>query len=646
MKTRRRSGISNLIGAIFFVLVVGLVVATLGLIFTTTSGFIGNLHTSNSQGVANQNTLLSVSNMTFGGTYASTSSFVEVNGSTPANPLLPITNMNMSTSDLGWFTSDTFSILHDNASVSNVNSTSVKLPSTNGFTLTVKNKDAAGTFISRITLIADANLTGVTGGAVPGWNLAPPNGNNVTWYTTIANALFPGQSGQFPWSAAVPATIGTFYDTVVVSWYSSAGANPHVGTGVATVNTNTTVIGTNFWLEKGGSNTKIQGTHEAFVPGGLSSGYQGNSVASTSASGQGSIYVDFQPSINAGTIPAGEQLTGVVNITAPFTLQSNIPVTSLGCCSVSLESDLVDLAATPNALVYYTVFIQNATTAGPHWYVAVNPGGTNPTLLNFFGPTGWQEESFPFSPSTNVATTLEAGDYNLTVRVSMTIPSGGEPNVLMNFNDIGLSILPAGSANTYGSQEVTLNVGMNQTSVQGLEVGASVDVGQPAPSPNATVYLYAGDISSGVESWAEIGSATFSTSATIQTYVPLPTAVYYITPDGYLNLLMTVVQPGSTCSSGCPDLSASFFAVTASTDQNRSVIAITGVEGPSAVKLASLYVTGPSGLNTVSLSNYVVTGTTIYVPTSFSWLTGQTYSVTITTSNGLTFSRSFVAPTA
>ncbi len=655
MRTRR-SGISNLIGAIFFILVVGLVVSTLAIIFGASSGFINGLHTSNEQAVGNSNTYLRVNNMTFGATYTSLTSPLAVSPG-PVGPLLPVPNMNFTGGDSGWYVSKSFSVLQDNATVTNTNSSDVnQLPSTNGFKLTVENTDTKpGRFIQKVTLLVDTNVTSActvppclsatTAGLPIGSAVAifpPLTGGNITWTIPAGLGIQQGSADTFQWSATpLPAKLGTFYDTVVLSWYYNSNSS-FIDSGIGTVNTNTTLVSTHIWLSPGTSTAKVQGTHSSYVPGGLTAGYDGGPLSSSSSSGPGSLYASFQPSVNSGTLPAGDQLTGTVNFTAPFTLQSDVLVSSSGCCSVSWESDLASLTSVHNPLVYFHVFLQNSSRV----WVMLNPGGTDPTLVNYFGPTGWQSSSVQFSPVPSGNTLLQSGTYNITVSVSMTLPAGSEPSVLMNFDDIGVSITPlASSSVSFGSEQFQLNVGVNQSQVQGLTLGANMTAALPPESENATAYLFAADHSRGTPTWTEVGSAFFNSSAAIRTVIPLPNAAYYVSASGRVQLLVRVVVTGTSCGLTCSGLTVTAFAITSSVDQNRSVVTVQATQTPQPIRLVSLYVSGPNGLTAMPLNDYVTTGEILTLQTSgFSWLTGQTYTVTVTTSNGLTFSRSFVAP--
>lgn len=652
MKTRR-SGIANLVGLVFFVLVVGLVVSTLILLFSGTSGYVAGIHTSNSEAVGTTNTVVNIQNMTFGGIYARAQSSIALSSSNP-HAILPIPNMNLTGNDEGWYVSTAFPALHDNATLkmTETNTSSIFLPNEFPFALTVWNNDppGSGTSVAKVTLLLDSNLTHIIVGTPPsGWNFqASQGGKNITWYTPAVNGLTPQESQTFPWSANAPATVGTLYQTVAVYWFSESPAYKYIDMGIATLSASTTTVGTKFSVEKATSSGSIVGTspHDSLRPGGLTAGYDGNALSTTSSSGPGSLYADFQPSINSGAVPAGDQLTGTVNFTAPFSLQTNLP-TSLGCCSVTWESDMGAVLAAPNPLIFYHVYLSNST-----WSIVVNVNGTNPTLANYFKSSGWQSYAVSLTPGMlHNANTLEAGSYSLTVSVSMTMPSGSPSGVMMHFDDIGLAIkLPSASPNNaYGTQELQLNLGAYRSQVQAFSVGLNITGGVPASNPVEYAYMFAADSASGTLKWAELGSATLTSSATMEAALALPNADYYVNSSGYLDVLIRVVAPASNCAplSTCQSLSVSAYAVVATTIQSRGVVTLEGEQGSLPVHLTSLYITGPNGITDVPLANYVTSGDLLIIAVNnFPWLTGQTYTVTVATAGGLSFSRSFTAPTA
>src|ERR1700677_3016778 len=95
-----RSGIANLVGAVFFILIVVLMVGALGTMFGTFNSFVEGQNTSNQATLQVQQQSLNVRNLTFGGItsyngfkYAATGT-VTLTPNTAQSAILPIPNMN------------------------------------------------------------------------------------------------------------------------------------------------------------------------------------------------------------------------------------------------------------------------------------------------------------------------------------------------------------------------------------------------------------------------------------------------------------------------------------------------------------------------------------------------------------------------
>src|SRR5580692_241520 len=95
-----RSGIANLVGAVFFILIVVLMVGALGTMFGTFNSFVEGQHTSNQGTLQAQQQDVNVQNLTFGGLtsyngfkYAATGT-VTLTPNSAQNAFLPIPNMN------------------------------------------------------------------------------------------------------------------------------------------------------------------------------------------------------------------------------------------------------------------------------------------------------------------------------------------------------------------------------------------------------------------------------------------------------------------------------------------------------------------------------------------------------------------------
>ncbi len=154
----------------------------------------------------------------------------------------------------------------------------------------------------------------------------------------------------------------------------------------------------------------------------------------------------------------------------------------------------------------------------------------------------------------------------------------------------------------------------------------------------------------------------------MQAVIPLPEVAYYIDNTGSLTVKVVVIAPGSAPGKcgfqnplggnppniTCFTLSVSAFAVVQTPVEPRQVVfTFTNTQGAIPVHLVDLYIAGPNMLGTFSISNWVDAGTTVeicrgggttFCPGNFAWVPGQTYTVTVTTAGGITFSSSFVAP--
>src|SRR5208283_5763647 len=94
-----RSGISTLIGAIFFVLVVFLVFTSTVLIFENFTGYASTFKQVNQGDVQNKNTVLSIQDLAFGGvTTSPADETLKAVGNAANRPLLPVQNMNFTNS--------------------------------------------------------------------------------------------------------------------------------------------------------------------------------------------------------------------------------------------------------------------------------------------------------------------------------------------------------------------------------------------------------------------------------------------------------------------------------------------------------------------------------------------------------------------
>src|ERR1039458_7517994 len=151
MRTRR-SGIANLVGAVFFIIIVVLMVGALVAMFDRFNGAVDSQHTSGQNTLAAQQQAVGVQNLVFGGLTSYdgfkyvANGVVTLTANTEQNPILPISNMNFTGNMDGWTTSHSYSLVTDSAVVQDFpqyityNNTS---PATQpvSFTLKVQNND-------------------------------------------------------------------------------------------------------------------------------------------------------------------------------------------------------------------------------------------------------------------------------------------------------------------------------------------------------------------------------------------------------------------------------------------------------------------------------------------------------------------------
>ena len=158
---------------------------------------------------------------------------------------------------------------------------------------------------------------------------------------------------------------------------------------------------------------------------------------------------------------------------------------------------------------------------------------------------------------------------------------------------------------------------------------------------------------------------TFNGSATVQANIPLPNVAFYVANSGELNVKVVTLSmgSGSTCLASTCTLYVSASGIAQTTNTGQVVFTVSQTQGISPVHLVSVYMTGmngyvnpatgtpvnSNGLATFSISDWVSTGNSVDLSEnvagqSFAWMPGQVYIVTVTTSTGVTYSGSFVAP--
>ena len=733
LRRTRRSGISNLIGAIFFILIVALSLAILTVMFTVSTGYIGGIHTTNLQAVQAVNSNVTVSDVAFGGQLATTRGSFAVEASPPSTPLplLPITNMNFSSGIQGWSVSKSYPALVDSATVSNglqsngsayIEQTKLPLINPVTFVLTVTNNAplGSGDFIDKISVLVDTYFTSVAGGSCilgcAGWSpqpiVADAGGyfNNLTLTAPPAAGVPPTFTATWEWSADVPQAAASYYHTVVVYW-SHNGALAYFDYGIATV---ATTVTSPLPLPNPPAPMMVLNPRTAGIsPGGLIAGYDSNAIMTTSSSGPGSIYVNFEPNFNGQALPSGQQLSAGAAFTTAFYLTQaeicQLSVTSPPNCSqtatapqtmaASISSSLDEVASVPNALIYYHIVLVNPSGTA----YTFNQGGTDPTTLNHFGPSGWQEQSVQATPQPNF---WVPGAYKFELVVNMTMTSGQPSELSMHFSDIGLAlnlVTPVFGGSAYGSGTLTMTfpgltalglheAGYNQVEVLNLGVNMSLSSDPAQTLIDTAGYVYAAETPVGVlneptvTTWYEVGTVTFNGSATANVVIPAPKAASLVDSTGQLTIEVVAISVGG--GTPCPalpgpqscTLSVSAYAVaqTENTAQatGQAVFTITEGEGASPIHLVSLYISGPNGtlpanpaigstngVARFTIDNWVNTGSTVVIcdvfgpaatpsascpaaspPANFEWIPGQVYQVSVVSVQGTIYSASFTAP--
>ncbi len=684
---KRRSGISTIIGAVFFIIIVVLVVGALTAVFDSFNAAVNSIHQGNADQIRSEDNRIDVQNATFGGIEFNQSGVVNGALNSAQNPFLPISNMNFTSGIAGWYVSKGYQVVTDSASVTNSPQNFQfpgvpALPQPETSTLTVSNNDPIGGLydIAKVTLLVDPSLplVAIQPGPPAGWNLLPTVGNNITWVSIFPNAIGPSTPPvDFSWTATVPATIGTYYTTAIISWVANKMVSlPYTDTAITTVNStvSTSAMG-------GTSSGNIVAVPAGNLPGGLTAGYDGDATTTSSESGPGSLYVDYQPTFNGNPIQTGQQLASTTEFTAPFSLNPGTiaELATASCCTVSWATSLDGLSAVRNSLIFYQVFLVNPS--GVYQTVdelnpTVNYGSAlypQPTNANGFGPSGWIYRHTPFNPPAGF---WVAGTYKLIVSMETILPGASQGNagypteLSLHFDDVGLALRPVAppnaNANFYGSTTFQMStvttpfpLGINSSQVEGMELTVNMTRG-PA---NATVYL-ADDsrFSYNPTLWVEVGSLSFENTGSVHAVFPLPNAADYV--NGTQNqFLGCSAAPALKCnylnvrvnasSSAAFNINVTVEAIVQTSDLNHVVVAFAN-PSQSSLHLVALYISGPNGIGVYTstsaapntFNQWVIGGQRGLTPEAFTWQPGQKYTVTVTSDTGLVFSSTFTAPIA
>lgn len=585
-RRRKRSGVSSIIGAIFFILVVFLVFSATILVFQSFSGYSLVVKQANQQAAQNKVTDAGITSLAFGGeppvlsVPASQLMTAVQNTGSPTRSLLPITNMNMSNNMNGWVFSRTYKIVRDNGYVTNTFLN--VLPGGTVFTLAVSNADSAGTCaagtscIDRVSLQVDSrfSLTGEpTPIPPPGWNSPTVSGNTVTWTASgVGGGIFAGAPPVlFNWTALAPAVPGSYFQTATLTWLTVFHGVPISDQGSATVTTQVVTGGPGGvsippYCNQPTDTLSICAEPLAVIPGGAVGGYDPITGVG-SESGPGSVYLDFQPTYNGAIISSGQQLTALMNFTSVFTLDAG-QVGALAAGSsdaVNFGFSLDQVIAPPNPLILINAYLVQLGPTGATKVIIQIPNTTPvvPTQINDFSSSGWitcgplsalcPEPYFnPVALATaqgQPAWTWAAGQYELVISVAASMPSTSPPSanypssLLMHFDDIGLALQE--TASTYFVDSSVAGAGCAAacllqipftavpSQLQSIQLTTNIALSQVA-SQNITAYVFIGDVSRSTATpvWVELGQLELSSSATISVSIPAASASNYIDTTG------------------------------------------------------------------------------------------------------------------
>jgi len=492
-KRRRRSGVSSVIGAIFFILVVFLVFSATVLVFQSFSNYSLVVKQVNSQDAQNKVTDAGISALAFGGlpsppvvtcpggtqiAGACETMTATLNNLSPTRSLLPISNMNLSNSMNGWVFSRAYKIVRDNGYITNAYLNII--PGGTVFKLNVTNADPSGSCIAltscitRVSLQVDSrfSLVGFTGIIIsdaPAPWIATISGNTITWTTSSANGIAPGAAPvQFTWAALAPGVPGSYFQTATLTWLTVFNAVPISDQGSATLTTQVVTGGPGGisippYCNQPTDTLSICAEPVSVIPGGAAGGF--DSVTGVgSESGPGSVYVAFQPTYNGAIITQGQQLSAVMNFTSVFTIDAGqVGALASGAAdAVNFGFSLDQIVAPPNPLILIDEYLVQLTPTGATNVVIQIPNTTPivPTQINNFASSGWitcgPSSTICPEPYFNPVTLASAqgqplwkwasGNYELVISVTASMPSASPPSanypssLLMHFDDIGLAL--------------------------------------------------------------------------------------------------------------------------------------------------------------------------------------------------------------
>ncbi|MDG6925925.1 MAG: hypothetical protein JRN09_05180 [Nitrososphaerota archaeon] len=668
----RRPGISSLIGAIFFVLVVFLVFSSTVLIFEQFTNYAVTFKQVGQQDQANKATSLGFSGFSFGGNMThSTNETIQAAPATGVSSLAPIQNMNFTNSMSGWTFSRAYELSLHTGEVTNYPKN--VLPGLEVYTLTVYNNDPTSGPLAEPSYITGVQISVSPSFVVPaslqesptGWDTANPGGlpivtgTTITWTANSCSGGIPNTASLvFDWTAVAPPTTGSYFHTVTITWQANP-CTPIKQQGLTPIQTSVVTSSPG-----GVDKAFIEPVPSGTIPGGAFGGYDGTSTVG-SDSGPGSLYITYAPSINGQPLTSGKQLTAKLNFTSDFTLGSAL-LLSPGCCTLSLGYALDNLVSN-SSQVLLSAYLTDLSAPSQVKEILNN------TIVNELNgqnvsKTGWQMNNVHFSVSDknieSVPGQLDAGLYELTLTVTATLFGANAPSadypaaMLMHFDDVGLalqesgtgsasfcadtaSVAPAPCASSCTSDtalgtvavpcELSLSAGIPKTGgvepqqVQSMKV--DVQVSALVPGVMTTAYAYIEDIgaSSSAPSWVELGQVSFASSATISATIPASSAPQYLSeatdacyprpPTGpavgagsVCLRVYEIQQPKAPDVSTPVDINASLSVQTWQPDEG--VVYLLN-NGTAPVHLVSIDVKGPSDTySNFDLSSWVSPGQT------------------------------------
>lgn len=690
----RRAGISTIIGAIFFILVVFLVFTSTIEIFQAFTGYELTVKQVNKVDATNQATVARVSALSFGGYYSNTSSFgLKSVTNTNDQPLIPVDNMNLTSGMQSWAFNRAYEVTEHDATVTNAAEN--VLPGLTTFTLTVFNNDTALTSIVDVKLEVNP-LFSVNQTLIPaptGWSVSL-TGNTILWTNTQPfyainssgsyDCLPSANCLSFTWGALVPPTPGTYYHPVTLSWSVAGGVSQ------GSVSFSTTVV-----TSGPGSVAKdfVAAQPANIVPGGVQGGWDPTSASVGSQSGPGSLYFDFQPTFNGIPIngsylingqPSGvpEQLTAVMNFTTGFSVPWGLsPATYPACCKLNYGYSVDTLTSSPTPIVSAQVFLLIPPSPA-------HPNGQT-ALLDQFAPnqvngfqvpyTGWTIRQILLNLGPyETGGALPAGFYRVVVSVTADLFGSAEPNseypanLLMHFDDVGLSVPPTGTYCADNSPTsitkscftpdfpagcsgpcplaLDLNTTADQTEIRSMTLGAHLALTSDTAVP-ATAVLYLADFSRGPAEprWVDVGVATLSPTADVNISLPTSSAFQFVFENTTVvngkPLDMDQVQARVYLLSNDTFTATATLSVVMTTWSQKGAVISVYNGSTTPIHLVDVFISGPGGISNENVNYWVAAGSTqqVEVP-DFVWLGGQTYTATVLTDKGLSLDGLFSSP--